>query len=485
MQAAGYRHHALIVDNDAGARQRTAALLEFLEFASVASCGLAELPTTLAGMPSCDLVVLADVGAPGARKECLRQLQSRHPDVAILMVLDPRHTPPGARPPSEAGVATVWLPLRHSDLVAALGKIERQGAPRQANGGQRPVELFRSLVGTSPAIRRITKMIAMVAGTDANVLITGESGTGKEVVARHVHYHSKRRNRPFVPVNCGAIPTELLESELFGHEKGAFTGAITTRQGRFELAEGGTVFLDEIGDMSLAMQVKLNRVLQERTFERVGSNKSITADVRIVAATHVNLDEAISRGAFREDLYYRMNVFPIEMPPLRARTEDLPLLIEELIARGEYEGRARIRLTTRCHASLARYAWPGNVRELANLMERLSILCPNGLVDLPDLPVKYQAAELMGSELSPDEVKLATSAPELADADLRLTRLPRTGLDLKEHLDTLEYSLIMQALDDCDWVVAHAAQRLRMGRTTLVEKMRKFGIQRAEDRPLA
>ncbi|MGH8569204.1 MAG: sigma-54 interaction domain-containing protein, partial [Gammaproteobacteria bacterium] len=323
-----------------------------------------------------------------------------------------------------------------------------------------------------------------VAGTDANVLITGESGTGKEVVARHVHYHSKRRNRPFVPVNCGAIPSELLESELFGHEKGAFTGAITTRQGRFELAQGGTIFLDEIGDMSLTMQVKLNRVLQDRTFERVGSNKSLTADVRIVAATHVNLEGAIARGAFREDLYYRMNVFPIEMPPLRERTEDLPLLIEELIARGEYEGRGRIRLTPRCHASLVHYPWPGNVRELANLMERLAILCPNGLVDLPDLPVKYQAADLMESDFPPVEADVAAGVSEL-DAGLGLTRLPRTGVNLKEHLDSLEYSLIIQALDDSDWVVAHAAQRLRMGRTTLVEKMRKFDIQRAEDRPRA
>ncbi len=479
MQAAGFGSHALIVDHDAGTRRQIATVLEFLEFESVASCEPAALSTALAEAPSCDLVLLGDVGSALARKECLKELQSRHPNMAILVLIDPRNA--ASRPSNETGVGTLWLPLRHGALVAALAKIGRQGAAQKTGGGQRPVELFRSLVGTSPAIKRITKMIAMVASTDANVLITGESGTGKEVVARHVHYHSKRRNRPFVPVNCGAIPTELLESELFGHEKGAFTGAITTRQGRFELAEGGTIFLDEIGDMSLAMQVKLNRVLQERTFERVGSNKSITADVRIVAATHVNLEEAIARGTFREDLYYRMNVFPIEMPPLRERTGDLPLLVEELIARGEYEGRARIRLSARCHASLARYAWPGNVRELANLMERLAILCPNGFVDLPDLPVKYQAADLMDSDLAPAEASEESSIPEL-DAGMSMMRLPRGGLDLKDHLDSLEYSLIVQALEDCDWVVARAAQRLRMGRTTLVEKMRKFRIQRAEDR---
>jgi len=474
-----YHHHTLIVDNDAGTRQRVRTILEFLEFQEIASCDTAQFQEALAEMPTCDLVLLGDGGLPAVRRELVKQLQAQHPNIAVLLILDPG-TP---RPPSEAGVATVWLPLRHDDLTAALGKIERHRPSRQGNG-TRPVELFRSLVGTSPAIKRITKMIAMVAGTDANVLITGESGTGKEVVARHVHYHSKRRNRPFVPVNCGAIPSELLESELFGHEKGAFTGAITMRQGRFELAEGGTIFLDEIGDMSLTMQVKLNRVLQDRTFERVGSNKSLTADVRIVAATHVNLEDAIARGAFREDLYYRMNVFPIEMPPLRERTEDLPLLIEELIARGEYEGRGRIRLTPRCHASLVQYPWPGNVRELANLMERLAILCPNGLVDLPDLPVKYQAADLMGSDFPPVTADVAAGVSE-RDLALGLTHLPRTGLNLKEHLDSLEYSLIIQALDDSDWVVAHAAQRLRMGRTTLVEKMRKFDIQRAEDRPRA
>lgn len=474
-----YHHHALIVDNDAGTRQRVRTILEFLEFQEIASCEPAQFQEALAEMPTCDLVLLGDGGLPAVRRELVKRLQAEHPNIAALVILDPR----APRPPSEAGIATVWLPLRHDELTAALGKIERHRSLRQANG-TRPVELFRSLVGTSPAIKRITKMIAMVAGTDANVLITGESGTGKEVVARHVHYHSKRRNRPFVPVNCGAIPAELLESELFGHEKGAFTGAITMRQGRFELAEGGTIFLDEIGDMTLTMQVKLNRVLQDRTFERVGSNKSLTADVRIVAATHVNLEDAIARGAFREDLYYRMNVFPIEMPPLRERTEDLPLLIDELIARGEYEGRGRIRLTPRCHASLVHYPWPGNVRELANLMERLAILCPNGLVDLPDLPVKYQAADLMGSDFPPVTADVAAGVSE-RDLALGLTHLPRTGLNLKEYLDSLEYSLIIQALDDSDWVVAHAAQRLRMGRTTLVEKMRKFDIQRAEDRPRA
>ena len=201
--------------------------------------------------------------------------------------------------------------------------------------------LFRSLVGQSHGIKEVRHLIEQVSSTEANVLILGESGTGKEVVARNIHYHSARRNGPFVPINCGAIPPDLLESELFGHEKGAFTGAITSRKGRFELAEGGTLFLDEIGDMPMPMQVKLLRVLQERCFERVGGNTTIRVDVRVIAATHRDLETMINDKSFREDLYYRLNVFPIEMPALRDRKDDIPLLLQELMTRMESEGHSR------------------------------------------------------------------------------------------------------------------------------------------------
>jgi sigma-54 specific flagellar transcriptional regulator A len=294
-----------------------------------------------------------------------------------------------------------------------------------------------------------------------------------------VHYHSVRRDKPFVPINCGAIPADLLESELFGHEKGAFTGAISARQGRFELAEGGTLFLDEIGDMSLHMQVKLLRVLQERTFERVGSNKTITADVRIIAATHRNLEEAIADGKFREDLYYRLNVFPIEMPPLRVRVEDIPLLITELVTRLEYEKRGSTRLTPGAIHALCQYPWPGNVREMANLIERLVIMYPYGLVDAQDLPEKFRHAD---GKAPPPEVEPTAEPQTTPFAEYaRVPRLPREGLDLKEHLANLEYSLIKQALDEAGGVVAHAAQRLKLRRTTLVEKLRKYGLQRADE----
>jgi len=377
----------------------------------------------------------------------------------------------------EAGsciLGRIETPTQYSQLTSALHQAEVYTNSHRSPGvSERPVELFRSLVGSSRPIQNVRKMIEQVAGSEANVLILGESGTGKEVVARNLHYHSSRREGPFVPVNCGAIPSELLESELFGHEKGAFTGAISDREGRFEMAEGGTLFLDEIGDMSLQMQVKILRVLQERTFERVGSNKTITSDVRILAATHRNLEEGIKTGEFREDLFYRLNVFPIEVPPLRDRVEDIPLLVNELVRRIEHEKRGSVRLSPGAIYALCQYGWPGNVRELANLIERLAILHPYGVVDAGDLPEKFRNGEIDVSEKLVDALVGAPVTSEDLDP-----RLPRDGLNLKEHLGYMEISYIKQALTDSSGVVAHAAKRLGMRRTTLVEKLRKYGLQR-------
>ncbi len=378
-------------------------------------------------------------------------------------------------------LGTLPVPCRYEVMANLLHKAQMFNEAQDASRGvQRRLELFRSLSGNSRATRQINRMIEQVADTEATVLILGESGTGKEVVARKLHYHSQRRGRPFVPVNCGAIPSELLESELFGHEKGAFTGAISARQGRFELAEGGTLFLDEIGDMSMPMQVKLLRVLQERTFERVGSNKTIACNVRIIAATHRNLEEAIKHDRFREDLYYRLNVFPIDMPPLRERKEDIPVLVTDLIARIEREKRGSVRLTPSAVSTLAQYPWPGNVRELANLIERLAILHPYGVVDVRELPEKFRE----GIELPPEveeELPEVTVAGEELGSVMNAPRLPQDGLDLKTHLANMELALIRQALDESDGVVAHAAKRLKMRRTTLVEKLRKYGLQRAAE----
>lgn len=323
------------------------------------------------------------------------------------------------------------------------------------------------LIGVSPAMQAVKSLIRQVAQTDATVLILGESGTGKEVVAQCVHLCSLRNAYAYVPLNCGAIPAELLESELFGHEKGAFTGAITARKGRFELAEGGTLFLDEIGDMPLPMQVKLLRVLQERMYERVGGNKSLTADVRIIAATHRDLINRIDDGSFREDLYYRLNVFPIELPPLRARTEDIPLLLDAQLKRFASDDRPMPELSADALEALMAYDWPGNVRELGNLAERLSILYPGKLVSVEMLPQQYQPLDM--GEATFD----AGGVIEMPGFD--------GSLDLKNYLLEMEKQIITRALEQADGVVSHAARLLKLNRTTLIEKMRKLRIQSKED----
>jgi sigma-54 specific flagellar transcriptional regulator A len=343
-------------------------------------------------------------------------------------------------------------------------------------------KLFRCLVGQSPAMQKVRHEIEQVAKSDANVLILGHSGTGKEVVARNVHYHSKRRNKPFVPVNCGAIPHDLLESELFGHEKGAFTGAITARQGRFAMAEGGTLFLDEIGEMTMAMQVKLLRVLEERVFERVGSTTSISADVRIIAATNRDLEEMVKQGKFREDLYFRLDVFPIRLPTLAERIEDLPLLVKELISRLEQTSSNSVRFTPEAIVALSQYEWPGNVRELANQIERMAIKYPNGLVQPNNLPerIKAQIATEAAPGLGINDVDAVMNRADQRRQDMTvpLVDIPTEGFDLKTYISNIEVTLIQDALEKSGGVIAHAAKSLGLRRTTLAEKMRKYQIDR-------
>jgi sigma-54 specific flagellar transcriptional regulator A len=465
----------LLVESDAKWRDHVRTVLEFLGYDTHAPASLAE--QTARGWPAGLTAALVGPCASEERcREALRAIRAQDAELPVLLLAEKGRA--AALAPEIAGEvnAVLELPLKQAPLLGLLQDARHVARPPMSQA-RRSLELFRSMVGDSPGIARVRRMIEQVSGSDANVLILGESGTGKEVVARKLHYFSARRDKPFVPINCGAIPSELLESELFGHEKGAFTGAISTRQGRFEMAEGGTLFLDEIGDMSLHMQVKLLRVLQERVFERVGSNRSQRADVRIIAATHRNLEKAIEDGKFREDLYYRLNVFPIDMPPLRERRADIPLLVEELILRYKNEKRVTVSLTQVALDALSQAPWPGNVRELANLVERLTILHPNGVVDLHDLPEKYTA----NLKLPPSPVPAIGLPAELAAHPISLPRLPRDGLDIKEHLNNLEFTLIKQALDEAGGVVAHAAERLRLRRTTLVEKLRKYGLSRADE----
>ncbi len=341
---------------------------------------------------------------------------------------------------------------------------------------------YCGLVGSSPALRQTTQLLGKVAGTDSTVLILGESGTGKELVAQCLHRQSPRHQGPFVAVNCGAIPAELMESELFGHEKGAFTGALVTRKGRFELAEGGTLFLDEVAEMAPSMQVKLLRVLQERQFERVGGAKPMETNVRVIAATHRNLEERIAEKLFREDLYYRLNVFPVELPPLRERGDDVFLLLDYFCHQRAAQGFAPFRLAEDVRSVLRNYSWPGNVRELQNLVERFSILRAGEEVQLMDLPrnmlSKTEACDEVEESIAlrslwQDEEPAATPKPE------RL--LPDGPFDLKHYLEELERGFLLEALEVCDHVVSRAADRLGLRRTTLVEKLRKYAIQPERD----
>jgi len=317
---------------------------------------------------------------------------------------------------------------------------------------------FENIIGDSEEMQKVFEVIEKVADTDSTVLILGESGTGKELVAQAIHYRSYRREKPFVPVNCAAIPGELLESELFGHEKGAFTNAIRMRIGRFELANGGTVFLDEIGDMNPLLQSKLLRVLQERQFERVGGTKTIKTDIRIVAATHQNLKAMVQQRKFREDLYYRLNVIPMGIPPLRERKTDIPLLAHYFLDQFNRRKKKKVRgIREDAMARLMQYEWPGNVRELENTIERVIILLDGDLVTPADLPDKFH------------EIPRVETA-QTAD-------IPESGISLDDAVNEFERNLILQALIKTGWVKNKAAQLLNLNRTTLIEKIKRQNLQ--------
>jgi nitrogen regulation protein NR(I) len=343
---------------------------------------------------------------------------------------------------------------------------------------------FKGLIGDSPSMQEVYALIEKIADTDSTVLITGESGTGKELIAKTIHYNNTSRSGgPFVPLNCAAIPKDLLESELFGHEKGAFTGAVNTRFGRFELAQGGTLFLDEVGELDPSLQVKLLRVLQEREFERVGGMKTIKADVRILAATNKDLEMATREGRFREDLYYRLHVIPLHLPPLRQRVEDLPLLTNHFVQEFcRKRKRAPFTFSPEAMTCLLKHRWPGNVRELENLIERLTILVGGAVVIVKDLPEKFH--QLTVPDIDAQSRAAATTAPALSApgaagplSDRSPAVLGENGIDLNEMVSALERNMIMQALEKADGIRSRAAQLLGLNRTTLLEKMKKMKIE--------
>ena len=342
------------------------------------------------------------------------------------------------------------------------------------------------IIGQSTTLAGVFKTLSKVAPTDSTVLVTGESGTGKELLVRALHANSNRANKPIVPINCGAIPKELLESELFGHEKGAFTHAIRSRAGRFELADGGTIFLDEIGEMDLSLQVKILRVLQEKEIERVGGSGIKKVDVRIVAATNRDLENEVKAGHFREDLYYRLNVIPLHLPPLRERGGDVILLARHFLTKFcEKKGRTPLDLAPKTVRILQAYSWPGNVRELENFMERLSILTDGNVVTPDDLPDKIlnqvadqdlteDLAQAPAEEVVETAIVSQASAPQSTEFRWPdLTDLEKLGLSLKDFLDTVETRIIDQALQKASGAKNQAAELLGLKRTTFIEKLKK------------
>ena len=451
------RHSILIVDDEARLADVLATAMESFGFAAqTASSGQEALD--IMGRETIDLVV-SDLRMPGMDgRALLHAVRRGWPDVPVVLITAFTSVRDAVDLVKEGAFDYISKPFEIGEIEAVVRRALRLNEVIRDNERLRG-ELegryrFDQLIGTSPPFRRVIEQIGEVCESRATVLLTGESGTGKEVIARAVHFNSPRRAKAYVGVNCAAIPEGLLESELFGHVKGAFTGAIGNRPGRFAAAEGGTLLLDEIGDMPVATQVKLLRVLQERSYEPVGSTQTLQSDVRVIAATHQDLRLSVSEGRFREDLYYRLNVFPIFVPALRDRAEDVPLLAQHFLAQfNETMGKQIIGFTPAAMAAMVNYRWPGNIRELQNCLERAVIVARATTIDVPDLP-RYLFGDAGGAE--------------------PVTKVP---VDLDGELARLERGFIVEALEQAEGVQVRAAQALGVSERSLWHRVKKLGIR--------
>ncbi len=460
------KSHVLVVDDQELYRRALRRVLarsghEVLEARDAAEA------MTLVTQHALDLV-LCDVKMPGiSGLELVRQIHDVHPDLPCIVITGYASAESSVEAlragafwylekPLEAAQHDVLRRLVDQAIEHSRLKAENRLLQDQLHTRYR----FENIVGASQGLQRVLGVVEKVADTDSTVLVTGESGTGKELVARALHYNSRRADRMFVTVNCGAIPEELLESELFGHVRGAFTNAVSHREGRFSLADGGTIFLDEIGDMSPSLQVKLLRVLQDRTFEPVGSSKTQRVDVRVIAATNQDLEQAMVERRFREDLFYRLNVIPVEMPPLRERSDDIPLLARHFLEERRKEGTGACTLSDEAVSRLVSHRWPGNVRELENLIERLVVMRREGEIGIDDLPPTLRRA------------------PEPATG--QAPRISSEGVSFNDVVDQFERDLILQALELTQWNKNQAARMLGIHRTTLIDKIKKKGLSPEE-----
>ena len=414
-------------------------------------------------------LVLTDMTMPGMDGiELLSRVKTDLPDLPVIMMTAHGTVEKAVEAMKKGAYDYITKPFKNDELMLTIRKaldlcrLKREN--RELSRALREQYSFGNIIGKSKEMKAIFRLIEKVADTRATVLITGESGTGKELIARAVHYNSSRAKKPFVAVNCSALADTLLESELFGHEKGAFTDAHASRKGRFEVSAEGTFFLDEIGEMSTNLQAKLLRVLQERQFERVGGNETIQVDVRVIAATNRDLKGEVAAGRFREDLYYRLNVVHIPVPPLRERLDDLPLLVAHFIDKYSRDrgGKPRLRIAPEALRVVYAHNWPGNVRELENMIERSVILCSGDVIRPEDLPEDLRASgQAQGAP--------GTLTPDLAG-------LVGTGLGLNEAMEYIEKKMIQDALAQANQVQAHAAELLGIKKNVMQYKMKKYGL---------
>jgi len=448
----------LVVDDEKDIRISLAGILEDEGYQVVtAASGSEALECARQELP--DLVLL-DIWMPEMDGlEVLEKLKTLFPQLTVIMISGHGTIETAVRTTKLGAYDFIEKPLSLDKVLISVINALRMGELRVENEElKRVVGNEYELIGCSPSIATLREQIMRVAPTRASVLVTGENGTGKELVARSIHYYSQRRDKPFVAINCAAIPEELIESELFGHEKGAFTGALAQKKGKFDLADGGTLFLDEIGDMSLKTQAKILRILQERCFERVGGTRVVTVDVRIIAATNKELDEEIRQGRFREDLFYRLNVVPFKVPALRERGDDIPLLVAHFVTQFFHrEGRESKVFLPEALEILNRYDWPGNVRELKNIVERILIMTPGGMINPSDIP------ELKDSQ--------ATAVFPYNKV------IGSMGLGtLREAREEFEREFILQKLEENDWNISRTAEVIELERSNLHRKIKSYGI---------
>jgi DNA-binding NtrC family response regulator len=453
------RPHLLFVDDEADLRGPTAERLTDRGF-EVVEAASGEQALELLDQFAFDLVV-TDFRLPGMDgTQLIDAARQRYPSIVAIVITGYGTVRDAVEAIKKGASDFITKPFHFDELMHVIQKSMEQGRLRSENAYLRSQleerYQFEGIIGRSRAMQPLFSMLETVARTTSTVLITGETGTGKEVIAKAIHHNSPRKTHKFVAINCGAIPETLLEAELFGHERGAFTGAVGMRQGRFEQASKGTIFLDEVGTMSLGLQTKLLRALQERAFERVGGNQTIKVDVRVIAATNSALQEMIKEGSFRADLYFRLNVIPITLPPLRDRREDIPLLVAHFLKK--FAPDAPPQMSQSAMRSLMAYPWPGNVRQLENAIERAVTLSGGRTeIDVTDLLPEMQ------------DVPPPTATPYVD--------LPDEGMDLSAYLSSLERDLIKRALDRTRGNRNKASEVLHIKRTTLVEKMKRLGLE--------